>query len=97
MKLCDSLEGGNVLVLPDAQVGNRDAAFRKNRGGLQHDQARAALRAAAQVDQVPVVGKAILRGVLAHGRDADAVGKRDRTKLEGRKKRMGHNQLDGQP
>ena len=64
-----------MLVLPDAQIGNRNATFGQNRGSLQHHQARASLRAAAQVDQMPVVGKAVLRGVLAHGRNANAIGK----------------------
>ena len=51
------------------------------------DEAGAALRAAAEMDQMPVVGEAVVGGVLAHGRDADAVGKGDGTKLQSEKKR----------
>ena len=72
----DALQVGNVRVFPDAQVGGRDAAFRDDGGGLKHDEACAALGAAAEVDKMPVVGEAVLRGVLAHGRDADAVGEK---------------------
>ena len=89
-KLRDASEIGNVLVFPDAKIGRRDAAFRQYGRSLKRHQAGAALRAAAQVDKVPIVGKAILAGVLAHGRNADAVAKLNRPKLKGRKKRSCH-------
>jgi hypothetical protein len=74
-----SQEGGDagqkfdMFVLPDAVVlgGNAAASFH---GGSFHDhQPGATGRAASQVDQMPVVGKTILTGVLAHGRHRDAV------------------------
>jgi hypothetical protein len=46
------------------------------------------------MDEVPISGEAIPRGVLAHGRNSDAIGKADRTKLEGGKKRNLHFLMD---
>ena len=86
----DAREAVNVLVLVNSEVVGGDAAFGNDGGGLKHNEAGTTLCASAEVDHVPVVGKTVLRGVLAHGRDADAVGEGDRTKLKGRKKRMAH-------
>ena len=86
----DPLKFGDVVIFPDAEIGGGDAAFRKNRGCLDHDQSCATLGAAAEMNEVPVVGEAVVRGVLAHGRDADAVGEGDGAKLQRRKKRMTH-------
>ena len=72
-KLRNAAKVGNVLVFPNAKIGRRDAAFRQNRRSLKRHQPGASLRAAAQVDKVPVIGKAVLAGVLAHGRNADAI------------------------
>src|SRR5580698_7561712 len=63
----------DVLVLPNAKIGGRNAAFRQNCRSLKHHQPSTSLRAATQVHQVPVIGKAVLAGVLAHGRNADAI------------------------
>jgi hypothetical protein len=92
-ELRDATEVGNMLVFPDAKIGRRDAAFRQNRRGLKRDQPGSSLRAAAQVHEVPVIGEAVLTGVLAHGRNADAVAEIDGSKLKGRKKRGCHIQL----
>jgi hypothetical protein len=46
------------------------------------------------MDKMPIGGEAVLRGVLAHGRDADAVGKDYGAKLKGGKERMAHGILD---
>jgi hypothetical protein len=89
-KARDPFESRNVLVLPEAQVANRDAALRNHGRRLQNHQPRASLGAAAQMDEMPVGGQAVLARVLAHRRDADAVGKADRTKLKGGEKRMTH-------
>ena len=89
-ELRDAAEIGNVLVFPDAKIGRRDAAFRQYGRSLKHDQAGSALRAAAQVNKVPVVGKAVVARVLAHGRNADAVAELNGAKLKGRKKRSCH-------
>jgi hypothetical protein len=42
-KCCDALEVGNVLVFPDAEVGDGDAAFGHDGRGFQNDQAGSAL------------------------------------------------------
>src|ERR1700722_7783580 len=89
-KLRNAAEVGDVLVLPDAKISRRDAALRQNCRGLKHDQPGSSLRAAAQVDKVPVIGKAVHAGVLAHGRNANAIAKFNRAKLEWRKKRSRH-------
>ena len=66
--------GRDVLVLPEAEVLGADAAFGGDGGGFGEDEGRAADGAAAEVDEMPVVGEAVLAGVFAHGRDDDAVG-----------------------
>ena len=62
-----ALEGGDMVFLPDAEIGGGDAAFRCDCGGLKGYEAGATLSTRAEVDEMPVVGKAILRRVLAHG------------------------------
>ena len=92
-KLRDAAEVGDVLVFPDAKIGRRDAAFKQNCRSFKRDQPGSSLRAAAQVHEVPVIGKAVFAGILAHGRNADAVAEIDGSKLKGRKKRGCHIQL----
>ena len=89
-----ALELGNVVVLPDAEIGGGDAALGCDCGSLEGDQAGAALSARAEVDEMPIVGEAIVRGVLAHGRDSDAIGEGDGAESKGREKRMAHGLLD---
>ncbi len=86
----DALEVGDVFVFPDAEVGGGDAAFGGDGGGFKGDEASSALGASAEVDEMPVSGKAVFAVVLAHGGYADAVGERDGTKLEGREKWVTH-------
>lgn len=56
-----------------AAVGWRNAAFGSDRRGLDHDQASAADRTGAEMDEVPIVREAVVRGILAHRRHGDAV------------------------
>jgi len=86
----DLLEAGDVRIFPDAKICGGDAALREHGGSLEQDEARTTLSAAAEVDEVPVIGEAVLRRVLAHGRNADAIGKGDGAKLKWRKKRKTH-------
>jgi hypothetical protein len=72
----DAREHVDVLILPDTEVGRRDAALRHDGGRLGDDEARAADGPAAQVDDVPVVGEAVHAGVLAHRADDDPVPQR---------------------
>jgi len=55
----DALELGDVLVLPDAEVAGSDAGFRADGVGLGDDEAGSTDGAAAEVDEVPVVGEAV--------------------------------------
>src|SRR5580698_9646516 len=84
----------NVLLFPDAQIVRRNAALGGDGRGLKHDQARAALRPAAQMDEVPIRGEAVDARVLAHRRNADAIGEFNGAKLKARKKRSCHVSLD---
>ena len=69
----DSGEFRDVLILPDAEVLRGDAPMGRHCGGFGKDQSRTAHRARCKMDEVPIVGKTILTGVLAHGRDHNAV------------------------
>src|SRR5262249_45427052 len=66
----------------------RDAALGLDRARLDEDGGGTALREFSEVHKVPVGDKAVLRRILAHGRDHDAVlqrnfAKRDRRKQHG--------------
>lgn len=63
----------NMDVLPDAEIARRDAAAIFHGSGFDDDESRSPDGTAAQVNQMPIVGKAVLGGVLAHGRDSDAI------------------------
>ena len=66
-KVGDAGEEGDVVVVADAEVAGGDAAFRADGGGFGDDGAGAANGAAAEMDEVPVVGVAVDGAVLAHG------------------------------
>jgi hypothetical protein len=89
-KLRNAAKVGNMLIFPNAKISRRDPALRQNCRSLKHHQPSPTLRAAAQVHKVPVIGKSVLAGVLAHGRNANTIAKFNRAKLEGRKKRSQH-------
>jgi len=72
----------DVSVFPDAEVGRTDAAVGEDGGGFGEDSARAANGASPEVNQMPVVGKAVFAGVLAHGRDGNTVTERNIADLE---------------
>ena len=89
-KARNTLQARDVLILPDAKIANGNAAFGHNRRGFENHHARAALRARTKMHQVPIGREAIFAGVLAHGRNTDAIGKFDGTELERLKKRNAH-------
>ena len=66
-KAGNALEKRNMLILPEAQVKRGNAALRRYSRGFGNNQAGSAHCPAAQVHQVPVVGKAIRTRILAHG------------------------------
>ena len=51
-------------------------------GCFGEDEGRASYSPAAEVNQMPVVGKTVFAGILAHGRDGDPVAKCDAADLE---------------
>ena len=59
-ELSDPREGGDVVVFPDAEVAERDAAFRGDRGGFKGDESGAALGASTEMNEMPVCGEAVL-------------------------------------
>lgn len=93
----DAFELGDVLVFPDAEVAWGDAGFGAYGVGFGDDESGAANGAASEVDEVPIVGKTVDRGVFAHGGDGDAVGKSEAAELERSEEvvgRLGHTPLD---
>jgi hypothetical protein len=93
----DPLKFGDVLVVPDAEVAGRDAGFGADGVGFGDDEGGAANGAAAEMDEVPVVGEAVDGGVFAHGRDGDAVGEGKAAELERGEEMvgwLGHRGLD---
>src|SRR6185437_5919628 len=74
----------DVRVLPDAEIVGGDAAVRRDGRGLGEHEPGAANGTGAEVDEVPVVGKAIDARVLAHWRDDDAVAQGDIAQSERR-------------
>ena len=60
-----------------------DAAFGADGVGFGDDEAGSADGAAAEVDEMPVVGEAVGGGVFAHGGDGDAVGEGEAAELQG--------------
>ena len=85
----DAPKRHNVVVAPDPEILRANATFRQDRRRFRKDQARTADCAATEVHEVPVVGKAVLTGVLAHRRDGDSILERDVAKSE-RVKKMWH-------
>jgi hypothetical protein len=65
-KTGDLFEEGDMLIFPDTKVIRRNSAFRRYRGSLCENQARAANRPGAKMHQVPFVGKAVNAGILTH-------------------------------
>src|SRR3954454_13920811 len=67
----------DVLILIYAEVPIGDAAARLDSTCLEDDEPCPTDGTAAMVDEVPVGRKTVDAGVLAHGRDHDAVVERD--------------------
>jgi len=74
----DPPQSGNLLIAPEAEIFGRNPPLGQYGGGFGEDQTGPTDRAAAEVDELPVVGEAIVVGILAHWRDHDPVGERDR-------------------
>ena len=73
----DALQHLDVRILVNAEVLRADAPVGGDRGRFRHHERCATDRARSKVNQMPLVGKPVVARVLAHGRDDDAVGKRE--------------------
>jgi len=80
----DARQHLDVLVPPDSQIRRRNAPKGFDGSGLGKHQPGAANRSATQVYQMPVVGKTIFAGILAHRRNGDAVTESDAADRERR-------------
>ena len=78
-----------MLVGVEPRAARRDAAVGAHGRGLGEHESRAADGEPAEVDHVPVVGRAVHGRVLAHGGHDDAVGERPAAELERREERLG--------
>ena len=72
-KIHNSLQAGNMVVFPQAEVLRGNAALRENRRCLGEYQPGAPDGAATQMNQVPIAGKAVFARILAHGGDEHTV------------------------
>ena len=86
----DAGEHGDMLVLPDAQVVRRDASFGRHGRCLSDHHRRTPDSATAEVYEVPVSGKTVNAGVLAHRAHHDAVAQREGAEGEGLEETSGH-------
>ena len=77
----------------EAEAAMGDAPVPLHMGGLDDQEAGAAIGEHAQMREMPVVGTAVIGAVLAHGRDDDAVGEIELGKPERREQGTGHGNL----
>jgi hypothetical protein len=82
--------GGRVVVGIEPEAAVRDAAAPLDVGHLEGHHAGAGHRQHHPVLQVPVGGRAVVGGILAHRRDGDAVRKIEAADLDRREERGGH-------
>ena len=83
-KRSDALERRNLSVMPQTEVAMGDAPFGDHSRRLGHHDAGAALCELAEMNQMPVIGHAVLGRVLAHRRNHDPVLRRDAAQGNGR-------------
>ena len=69
-------------IVPDAEAVRGDPGFGRHMRRFSKDNARAADRAAAEVDAMPIIRHAVGSGVLAHRRHHDAIAYFDRSHNE---------------
>ena len=73
----------DVVVFPNSKVARSNAPVCGNRSRLDHYEGDPADSPAAEVDQMPVIGKSIMGGILAHRRHGDPVPKCDTANFQG--------------
>ena len=81
-EFCNAGERLDVRFAPNSQILRADASLGQNSASFGHNQRRTAGCAASQVNEMPIGGQTVFAGVLAHGRDSDAIGKADIADLE---------------
>jgi hypothetical protein len=67
----------DVGFAPKSQILRADPSLRQNSGSFGHNQRGSADCAASEMNEMPIRGQAVFAGVLAHGRDGDAIRKTD--------------------
>jgi hypothetical protein len=72
-----------VVVCPDAKVLRTDACICRDGRGFRYDGSGASYGSAPKMDEMPVRGKAINAGILAHRGNNDAVRKFHAAEPEG--------------
>ena len=87
------LEACLAFIRPEAEIGLRNAAFRRHRHGFDADEARSGRGEVAVVHLVKELRHAALGAVHAHRRNRNAVRNRHRTELDRRKKHGIHKSL----
>ena len=75
--------GVRGALVPQTQAIWRNAAFGQHGGGLDREHRGTAVEQITPVHQMPVAGGAVLRLVLAHRRDHDAIGQAQATARRG--------------
>ena len=86
----DTLPRLPVLILVHAGAAGRNAGIGGNAGHFREHQPGAAVRAAAQMHKVIIVGRTVGAGILRHRRYDDPIRKRDSAQREWREHRRYH-------
>src|SRR6185503_13038268 len=87
----DALQFLDVCVLPDPEIFGTDPAVSGDGGGFGEDKCGAADRAAAEMDEVPLVCEPVDARVLTHRRNQYPIGERQPAQRE-RFEEMRHRQ-----
>ena len=77
-----SVQRLNLSVFPETEIGRTDATLSSDRGSFRQNGGSAAHRPAAQMYEMPVLGKAIVAGILAHRGDQNAMGEFNTTQAK---------------
>jgi len=90
-RLCDhTCQRRFVVVRIKAKTAVRNAAVPFNVSCLDDDKRGAGMRQHAEMHQVPIIGTAVIGGILAHRRDHDTIGKLEARQTERREQVTGH-------
>lgn len=76
---CDPAQVVDLIVVPQTEIGIRNASLGFHGSSFRNHQPCTAHRAATQMNQVPIVRKSIFARIFAHRRDGDPIRERDTT------------------